>query len=75
MTQAYDSIMIDRCLQMMVDRTRENAANVIIPMVAAVTEMDEARITIQFRSDLSLSDATLNKDKNGRDVILFKRKE
>ena len=75
MTQAYDSIMIDRCLQMMVDRTRENAANVIIPLVAAVTEMDEESITIQFRSDLSLSDATLNKDKNGRDVILFKRKD
>ena len=68
--QACDSIMTERTLQMMADRTRDNAASILIPLVSSVTGMSMEKVTIQFRSDLNTSGAIL-KDGN----IFFRRKE
>jgi len=69
--QACDSIMTARTLQMMADRTRDNAASILIPLVSSVTGMPMEKVTIQFRSDLNTAAATLN-DGN---TIIFRRKE
>ncbi len=69
--QACDSIMTERTLQMMSDRTRDNAASFLIPLISSVTGMDMEKVTIQFRSDLNTAAATLN-DEN---IIIFRRKE
>jgi hypothetical protein len=69
--QACDSIMKERTLQMMADRTRDNAASILIPLVSSVTGTSMEKVTIQFRSDFNISAATLN-DGN---IIIFKRKE
>lgn len=69
--QACDSIMKERTLQMMADRTRDNAASILIPLVSSVTGTSMEKVTIQFRSDFNISAATLN-DGN---IIIFKRKD
>lgn len=58
--QACDSIMTERTLQMMADRTRENAASFLIPLVSSVTGKPTEKVTIQFRPDLNAAAATLN---------------
>ncbi len=69
--QACDSIMTRRALQMMADRSRDNAATILIPLVSTATGVPMEKVTVQFRSDLNASAATL-KDGN---MIIFKRKE
>lgn len=68
--QACDSIMTERTLQMMADRTRDNAASILIPLVSSVTGMAMEKVTIQFRSDLNAAGATRH-DGN----IIFRKKE
>ena len=68
--QACDSIMTKRTLRMMADRTRDNAASILIPLVSSVTGMAMEKVIIQFRSDLNTSAAI----RNDRDII-FRRKE
>ena len=69
--QAKDSIMIERTLGLMTERTRVNAASVLIPLISLVTGVSENRITVQFDSKLSLEVATLKDD----NTIIFRRKE
>lgn len=72
--QAYDSIMVERCLRMMLDRTRENAADILIPLVAKVKGVSEEKVDIQFRSDLRTSDAWMRDDGDTKEII-FRRRE
>jgi hypothetical protein len=69
--QAKDSIMIDRTLEKMAERTRENAASVLIPLISLATGVSEDKISVQFNSDLNLTAATLKDD----DTIIFRKKE
>jgi hypothetical protein len=72
--QAYDSIMVERCLSMMLERTRENAANIMIPLVAEVKGISEEHVKVQFRSDLTPADAAMI-DEGKTKKIVFRRKE
>ena len=69
--QAKDSIMIDRTLEKMAERTRVNAASVLIPLISSATGVSEDKISVQFNSDLNLTGATLKDD----DTIIFRKKE
>ena len=69
--QAKDSILIERTLKMMTERTRENAASVLIPLISLATGVSDDKISVQFNSDLDLTAATL-KDGN---TIIFRKKE
>jgi len=69
--QAKDSILIERTLKMMTERTRENAASVLIPLISLATGVSDDKISVQFNSDLNLTSATL-KDGN---TIIFRKKE
>ena len=69
--QAKDSILIERTLKMMTERTRENAASVLIPLISLATGVSDDKISVQFNSDLNLTAATL-KDGN---TIIFRKKE
>lgn len=72
--QAYDSIMADRTLRMMIDRTRQNAADILIPLVARIKNVDQARVTIQFRQDMRTTDARL-REVGGTKQIIFRSVE
>ena len=69
--QAKDSIMIDRTLEKMAERTRVNAASVLIPLISSATGVSEDKISVQFNSDLNRTAATLKDD----DTIIFRKKE
>lgn len=69
--QAKDSILIERTLKMMTERTRENAASVLIPLISLATGVSDDKISVQFNSDLNLTAATLKDD----DTIIFRKKE
>lgn len=69
--QALDSIMIDRTLVMMAERTRKSAASVLIPLISLATGVSKDKISVQFSSDLTLTAATLKDSK----TIIFRRKE
>ena len=69
--QAKDSILIERTLKMMTERTRENAASILIPLISSATGVSDDKISVQFNSDLNLTAATL-KDGN---TIIFRKKE
>jgi hypothetical protein len=68
--QAKDSVMTDRILALMVERTRANAASVLIPLIAYATGVSENNIVVQFDTGLSLHASRLRKD-----TIIFRRKE
>lgn len=59
MRQAIDSMMVDRNMQMMVRRTRENAATVLIPLIAEATGLPQANIRVCYRSDFDYRQATV----------------
>lgn len=74
--QAKDSIMTDRALAMMTERTRANAASVLIPLIAETTGVSTENITVRFDSAHELNAATADRLKDGNtDLIIFRRKE
>ena len=69
--QAKDSIMTDRTLAQMTERTRVNAASVLVPLISLATGVPESKISVRFDSGLSPASAALT-DGN---TIIFRRKE
>ncbi|MCH5306559.1 MAG: DUF4230 domain-containing protein [Prevotella sp.] len=67
--QAKDSIMTEKALRLMVERTRANAASTLIPVISLATGVPEHKITVRFDSSLDLSAPQL-RDGN---TIIFRR--
>lgn len=68
--QAKDSIIIEKTLKLMTERTCANAFDILRPIISLATGIAEENIKVQFDSRLNLSKVELM-DK----TIIFKREE